>query len=69
MQGKTSATLPVSEIMTPESKLMTVAPDQNVLEVMYLMNSNNFRHVPVVSFLFESVEVCGFSMFSSDLFD
>ena len=46
--GKSSAELPISEIMTPESKLMTVSPSQSVIEAMELMNDNNFRHVPVV---------------------
>jgi CBS domain-containing protein len=46
--GKISATLPVEEIMTPESKLMTVVPQQSVLDVMKLMMKYNFRHVPVV---------------------
>ncbi len=46
--GKSSATLPVEEIMTPESKLMTVVPQQSVLDVMKLMMKYNFRHVPVV---------------------
>ena len=48
--GKSSATLPVNEIMTPESKLMTVVPQQSVLDVMKLMMKYNFRHVPVVRF-------------------
>ena len=47
--GKSSAELPVSDIMTPQSKLMTVTPAQSVVEVMELMIDNNFRHVPVVS--------------------
>lgn len=46
--GKSSSDLPVSEIMTPQSKLMTVSPAQSVVDVMKLMIDNNFRHVPVV---------------------
>lgn len=46
--GKSSSSLHVREIMTPQSKLMTVSPNQSVLEVMSLMIDNNFRHVPVV---------------------
>ncbi len=50
--GKSSAELPVAEIMTPQSKLMTVTPAQSVVEVMELMIDNNFRHVPVVRSLY-----------------
>ena len=46
--GKSSATLPVNDIMTPESKLMTVVPQQSVFDVMKMMMKYNFRHVPVV---------------------
>ena len=45
--GKSSSELPVSDIMTPQSKLMTVSPQQSVVDVMTLMTDNNFRHVPV----------------------
>jgi CBS domain-containing protein len=48
--GKSSSELPVSDIMTPQSKLMTVSPQQSVVDVMTLMIDNNFRHVPVVRF-------------------
>ena len=48
--GKSSSELPVSDIMTPQSKLMTVSPQQSVVDVMTLMIDNNFRHVPVVHF-------------------
>ena len=47
MLGKSSSELPVSDIMTPQSKLMTVSPQQSVVDVMTLMTDNNFRHVPV----------------------
>jgi CBS domain-containing protein len=46
--GKSSSDLPVSKIMTPQSKLLTVTPQQSVVHVMELMIDNNFRHVPVV---------------------
>ncbi|CAL8462071.1 g1602 [Coccomyxa elongata] len=46
--GKSSSELPVSQIMTPQSKLMTVSPQQSVVDVMKLMIDNTFRHVPVV---------------------
>ena len=48
MSGKSSATLSVEEIMTPESVLKTVMPEDTVLAAMELMIDNNFRHVPVV---------------------
>ena len=48
MSGKSSATLSVEEIMTPESVLKTVTPEDTVLAAMELMIDNNFRHVPVV---------------------
>jgi CBS domain-containing protein len=46
--GKSSSSLHVREIMTPQNKLMTISPNQSVLEVMSMMIDNNFRHVPVV---------------------
>jgi CBS domain-containing protein len=48
VQGKSSATLPVANIMTPESKLCTVNLHQSVAEVLTIMLDNNIRHVPVV---------------------
>ena len=48
MAGKSSSTLSVEEIMTPEGVLKTVAPDDTVLAAMELMIDHNFRHVPVV---------------------
>ena len=46
--GKSSSTLHVAEIMTPQSKLMTMSPYNSVLEAMALMMDKNIRHVPVV---------------------
>ena len=46
--GKSSSTLHVAEIMTPQSKLMTMSPYSSVLEAMALMMDKNIRHVPVV---------------------
>ena len=46
--GKSSATLLVGEIMTPEGVLKTVTSGDTVLAAMELMIDNNFRHVPVV---------------------
>lgn len=55
--GKSSSELPVSDIMTPQSKLMTVSPQQSVVDVMTLMTDNNFRHVPVVRSLLSRPDV------------
>ena len=49
--GKQSTSTNVQEIMTPQSKLMTVSPQSSVVDVMALMTANNFRHVPVVRLL------------------
>lgn len=49
--GKSSATLSVEEIMTPEGVLRTVTSTDTVLAAMELMIDNNFRHVPVVRHL------------------
>ena len=48
VKGKSSTNVHVNEVMTPAAKLMTVTPNHSVLEVMEMMNDNNFRHVPVV---------------------
>lgn len=48
--GKSSSTLKVADIMTPQSKLMTMSPYSSVLEAMALMMDKNIRHVPVVGF-------------------
>ena len=49
VKGKSSTSVHVQDVMTPASRLMTVTPNHSVLEVMSMMNDNNFRHVPVVS--------------------
>ncbi|XP_052188615.1 CBS domain-containing protein CBSX3, mitochondrial isoform X2 [Diospyros lotus] len=38
----------VVEIMTDQSKLITVRSDTNILQAMQLMTENQIRHVPVV---------------------
>ena len=48
VKGKSSSNVHVHEVMTPAARLMTVTPNHSVLEVMEMMNDNNFRHVPVV---------------------
>jgi len=47
VKGKSSTSVHVREVMTPAERLMTVTPNHSVLEVMEMMNDNNFRHVPV----------------------
>jgi len=49
VKGKSSTSVHVREVMTPAERLMTVTPNHSVLEVMEMMNDNNFRHVPVVN--------------------
>lgn len=51
VKGKSSTSVHVREVMTPAERLMTVTPNHSVLEVMEMMNDNNFRHVPVVCVL------------------
>ena len=51
VKGKSSTSVHVREVMTPAARLMTVTPNHSVLEVMEMMNDNNFRHVPVVCVL------------------
>ena len=48
VKGKSSAETKVTEIMTPQSKIMTVPPTNSVISVMELMMKHGFRHVPVV---------------------
>ncbi len=48
VQGKSSASLAVGDIMTGKSQLQTVSPQTSVLQVMELMMDKNIRHVPVV---------------------
>jgi signal-transduction protein with cAMP-binding, CBS, and nucleotidyltransferase domain len=48
VQGRSSKTTGVGEIMTEENKLITVTPDTKVLKAMELMTANKIRHIPVV---------------------
>ena len=54
VKGKSSTNVHVKDVMTPAARLMTVTPNHSVLEVMEMMNDNNFRHVPVVRFWLNS---------------
>jgi CBS domain-containing protein len=48
VQGRSSKTTKVGDIMTEENKLITVKPDTKVLHAMELMTDNRIRHIPVV---------------------
>ncbi|KAK9791632.1 hypothetical protein WJX73_009275 [Symbiochloris irregularis] len=48
VMGKSSSDTKVSDVMTPQSRLMTVPPSDSVIKVMELMMKHGFRHVPVV---------------------
>ncbi|CAM6118233.1 unnamed protein product [Calypogeia fissa] len=47
VQGRSSKTTKVGEVMTEENKLITVTPDTKVLQAMKLMTDNRIRHIPV----------------------
>lgn len=46
LQGRSSRTCPVSEVMTTE--LITVAPETSIETCMQLMTKHKIRHLPVV---------------------
>eukprot|EP01018_Ginkgo_biloba_P029709 Gb_22763 [translate_table: standard] len=48
VQGRSSKTTKVGDIMTEENKLITVTSDTKVLRAMQLMTENRIRHIPVV---------------------
>lgn len=48
VQGRSSKTTKVGDIMTEENKLITVTPETRVLQAMQLMTDNRIRHIPVV---------------------
>lgn len=48
VQGRSSKTTKVGEIMTEENKLITVTPSTKVLQAMELMTENRIRHIPVI---------------------
>ncbi|KAK4492144.1 hypothetical protein RD792_002941 [Penstemon davidsonii] len=49
VQGLSSKSVKVGDIMTEENKLITVKPDTKVLMAMQLMTDNRIRHIPVVN--------------------
>ncbi|GMY10390.1 CBS domain-containing protein CBSX3, mitochondrial [Fagus crenata] len=48
VQGRSSKSTKVGDIMTEENKLITVTLDTKVLRAMQLMTDNRIRHIPVV---------------------
>ncbi|KAL2488418.1 CBS domain-containing protein CBSX3 [Forsythia ovata] len=46
VQGRSSKSTKVGDIMTEENKLITVTPDTKVLKAMQLMTDNRIRHIP-----------------------
>uniref|UniRef100_A0A2P2LH05 CBS domain-containing protein CBSX3 n=1 Tax=Rhizophora mucronata TaxID=61149 RepID=A0A2P2LH05_RHIMU len=48
VQGRSSKSTKVGDIMTEENKLITVTPSTKVLLAMQLMTDNRIRHIPVV---------------------
>jgi len=48
VQGRSSKSTKVGDIMTEENKLITVSPTTRVLRAMQLMTDNRIRHIPVV---------------------
>ncbi|EEF35965.1 CBS domain-containing protein CBSX3, mitochondrial [Ricinus communis] len=49
VQGRSSKSTKVGDIMTEENKLITVTPDTKVLRAMQLMTDNRIRHIPVIN--------------------
>ncbi|KZV20541.1 hypothetical protein F511_32043 [Dorcoceras hygrometricum] len=49
VQGRSSKSTKVGEIMTEENKLITVTPNTKVLKAMQLMTDNRIRHIPVIN--------------------
>ncbi|KAL9273372.1 CBS domain-containing protein [Drosera capensis] len=48
VQGRSSKSTKVGDIMTEENKLITVTPGTRVLKAMQLMTDNRIRHIPVI---------------------
>jgi CBS domain-containing protein len=46
-QGRNPATLPLSEVMTPDPE--SLRDDQTIAEVLRMMSVGGFRHVPIVN--------------------
>ena len=48
LKGKSSKDTPVSEVMTPQSSLITVNPEHTVEECLNLVSDKRIRHLPVL---------------------
>ncbi|PON93437.1 CBS domain containing protein [Trema orientale] len=48
LEGRSPMHTRVGEIMTDESKLVTVTSDTNILQAMQIMTERRIRHVPVI---------------------
>jgi CBS domain-containing protein len=48
VQGRSSKSTKVGDIMTEENQLITVKPDTRVLQAMQLMTEKRIRHIPVI---------------------
>ncbi|MQL89473.1 hypothetical protein Taro_022044 [Colocasia esculenta] len=48
VQGRSSTSTSVGEIMTDENKLVTVSSDTSILQAMELMTEKRIRHIPVI---------------------
>ncbi|ONK67470.1 uncharacterized protein A4U43_C05F390 [Asparagus officinalis] len=48
VQGRSSKSTKVGDIMTEENKLITVTPETKALQAMQLMTDNRIRHIPVI---------------------
>ncbi|KAF8080074.1 hypothetical protein N665_0977s0008 [Sinapis alba] len=46
--GRSSKITKVGEVMTDESKLVSVSSGTNIIKAMQLMSENHIRHVPVI---------------------
>ncbi|KAG2305193.1 hypothetical protein Bca52824_033844 [Brassica carinata] len=46
--GRSSKVTKVGEVMTDESKLVSVSSGTNIIKAMQLMSENHIRHVPVI---------------------
>lgn len=48
VQGRSSKTTKVGDIMTEENKLITLTPQTKLLKAMEMMSDKRIRHIPVV---------------------
>ncbi|CAI7796366.1 unnamed protein product [Closterium sp. NIES-53] len=48
VQGRSSKTTKVGDIMTDENKLITLTPETRLLKAMEIMSDKRIRHIPVV---------------------